>query len=137
MENTNHFFLQCSYYNEQRTTLLNYVAQYQTVTLKLLLYGDVTLPLDINISIFNNVQKYILDTKRFTSNVLIFYQMCCYRARNAMVLNIVIEQTPESHDAQTPSSASRKANFHFTCCHSVHFHLAILPIFLSKILTSY
>ena len=29
------FFLQCSYYNAQRTTLLNYIAQYQAVTLKL------------------------------------------------------------------------------------------------------
>ena len=50
--------------------LLNSVAQYQTVTLKLLLFVDGTLPLytplDINISIFNKVQKYILDTKRFT-----------------------------------------------------------------------
>ena len=68
VENTNHFFLQCSYYNEQRTKLLHSVALYQTVTLKLLhvLFGDGTLPLDINISIFNKVHKDILDTKRFT-----------------------------------------------------------------------
>ena len=43
--------------------LLNSVAQYQIVMLKLLLFGDDTLPRDINISIFNKVQKYILDTK--------------------------------------------------------------------------
>ena len=52
-----------------------------------------------------------------------------------MVFNIVTEQTPESHDAtsaQTPSTASRKANFYFTCCHSVPFHLAILLVFRPK-----
>ena len=46
--------------------LLNSVAQYQTVTLKLLLFGDGTLPRDINMSVFKDVQKYILDIKRFT-----------------------------------------------------------------------
>ena len=54
-----------------------------------------------------------------------------------MVFNIVTEQTLESHDAlsaQTPSTASQKANFHFTC-HSVHFYLAVLLIVLFKNLT--
>ena len=46
--------------------LLNVVARHQTVTLNLLLFGDGTLPRrDMNLFIFNKVQRYIIHTKRF------------------------------------------------------------------------
>ena len=49
------------------------------------------------------------------------------------VFNIVTGQNLENHDAagaQTLPTASQKANFHFICCHSVHFYLVFLHIFV-------
>ena len=65
IEDSQHFFFHCPYYQAPRYDLLNAVSQYQTPTLSILLYGDTTLSNEINRSIFEIVQKFILQTKRF------------------------------------------------------------------------
>ena len=49
-----------------RTTLLNSISQYHNnLTLNILLFGEASLSDDVNKLIFESVQKYIIDTKRF------------------------------------------------------------------------
>ena len=66
IENTYHFFLQCPHYLPQRIELTNAVSQYYTISLDLLLCGNASLSHETNSIIFQKVQKYITDTKRFT-----------------------------------------------------------------------
>ena len=61
----NIFFFHCPYFQDQRNELLNAVLQFQTPSLSLLLYGDISLLLEINKTIFENVQRFIVKTKRF------------------------------------------------------------------------
>ncbi|MES9994044.1 MAG: reverse transcriptase family protein [Candidatus Thiodiazotropha sp.] len=65
IENAQHFFFHCGYFQNQRNLLLNAISAYQTPSLNLLLYGDMSLSLETNINIFIHVQKFILDTNRF------------------------------------------------------------------------
>ena len=65
LENAQHFFFHCPYFQDQRNELLNAVLQFQTPSLSLLLYGDISLSLEINKTIFENVQRFIVKTKRF------------------------------------------------------------------------
>ena len=68
IENADHFFLRCPLYIDQRTELTNSILLYTTMTLNVLLSGDESLPHNLNVAIFDSVQKYILATKRFSSN---------------------------------------------------------------------
>lgn len=65
IENTDHYLMTCQLYRDQRAELINTVSQQTPVTLHILLYGNSMLPLQTNIIIFEAVQKYINDTKRF------------------------------------------------------------------------
>ena len=65
IENTEHFFLYCRYYQDQRDELLSVVTPYQVPTVNLFLYGDTTLSQYTNTIIFESVQKFIIGTKRF------------------------------------------------------------------------
>ena len=65
VEDSQHFFFHCRMYRLQRTELLNTVGQYMNPSLQLLLYGDPSLTLEINIKVFECVNKYLLNTKRF------------------------------------------------------------------------
>ena len=65
VENAQHFFFHCRNYHVPRTQLLNTVSQYQTPSLSLLLYGNDSFSLETNTVIFETVQKFILDSKRF------------------------------------------------------------------------
>ncbi|MES9994334.1 MAG: reverse transcriptase family protein [Candidatus Thiodiazotropha sp.] len=65
IENTEHFFLYCRYYQEQRDELLSVVMPYQIPTVNLFLYGDKNLSQQTNKVIFESVQKFIIGTKRF------------------------------------------------------------------------
>ena len=66
IENANHYFFVCPLYAHQRTILLNSISQYHNhLTLDILLFGEASLPGDDNKLIFETVQKYIIDTKRF------------------------------------------------------------------------
>lgn len=65
VENAEHFFMSCQIYHAQRAELMLTVSQFTFITLQTLLYGNSTLPLHTNSLIFEAVQKYINDTKRF------------------------------------------------------------------------
>ena len=65
IENAQHFFFHCRYYNVQRRELMTTVSLYANPSLKLLLTGDLTLSPVINNIITLKVQKYIIDTHRF------------------------------------------------------------------------
>ena len=72
IENANHYFFVCPLYVHQRTTLLSSISQYHNnLTLNILLFGEAPLSDDVNKLIFESVQKYIIDTKRFW---IIFFQ---------------------------------------------------------------
>ena len=66
LEDAYHFLFVCPLYARQRIILHDSIAQYQfNLTLDLLLFGDLSLSYDANTQIFETVQKYIIDTKRF------------------------------------------------------------------------
>ena len=65
LENAEHFLLKCPIYQQQRVTLTQIISQHCQISSHLLLYGDISLPLEINILVFEAVQKYIQDSKRF------------------------------------------------------------------------
>ena len=66
IEDTQHYFFHCRFYQGPRNTLLNACTTYQNPSLSLLLFGSSTLSLEANIAILEHVHKYILDNKRFT-----------------------------------------------------------------------
>ena len=66
IETTYHFFFSCPYYVQQRLELSTAIRQHRTLTLDLLLFGGPSLSQDINALVFNKVQTYILDTRRFS-----------------------------------------------------------------------
>ena len=63
MRNTS--FFHCGNYQLHRTVLLDAVSQYQNPSLNLLLYGDKALSPEFNTTIFEKVQAFLLQTKRF------------------------------------------------------------------------
>ena len=65
IENAQHFFFHCKYFEVQRRELLNAIFPYVHPSLKLLLTGDSTLSPQINKEITLKVHKYIIDTHRF------------------------------------------------------------------------
>ena len=69
IENSQHFFFHCPYYQQQRNALLNVVSTYHRPTLDLLLYGESSLSYDVNMLIFENIHRYILNCKRFSWDV--------------------------------------------------------------------
>lgn len=64
IEDTQHFFFHCRNFRLQGTELINAISPFCRPTLGLLLYGDKSLPLETIQIIFQNVQKFIIDTKR-------------------------------------------------------------------------
>ena len=65
IENAQHFFFHCTKYLAQRNELINAISPYQYPSLNLFLYGDLSMPQDVNSIIFEKVYKYIVSTKRF------------------------------------------------------------------------
>lgn len=65
IENTNHFFFHCSFYNDQRRELIRCVSQQAIISLDILLLGDNSLSHQSNVQIVEAVHKYISGTKRF------------------------------------------------------------------------
>ena len=59
IENAQHFFFHCKYFEVQRTELLNAISPYVNPSLKLLLNGNSTLSPQINNEITLEVHKYI------------------------------------------------------------------------------
>ena len=65
IENAHHYFFQCDKYRHQRDELYTELAFLPSVTLKILLYGDESRGMNDNIHIFDSVQKFIANSKRF------------------------------------------------------------------------
>ena len=65
IENVEHFFMSCPLYLNQRADLITSISVHTTVSLPIVLHGNGMLSFDINSVIFEAVQKYIKDTKRF------------------------------------------------------------------------
>ena len=65
IENVEHFFMSCPLYFNQRADLITSISVHTTVSLPIVLHGNSMLSFDINSVIFEAVQKYIKDTKRF------------------------------------------------------------------------
>ena len=65
IENAQHFFFYCTFYQARRNELINAVTPYQFSSHNLFLYGDLTLSQEINRTIFYHVDKFITDSKRF------------------------------------------------------------------------
>ena len=66
VESTKHFLLQCTQFNQARIEMLNTLSTVCIPSLNVLLYGDDNLDTHYNKLIFETVQKYISDSKRFT-----------------------------------------------------------------------
>ena len=67
VEYAEHYFLKCSFYRNQRAELIRTVSQFCRVTIAYdcLLRGNRDLPYQRNVRIFEAVQAYIKDSKRF------------------------------------------------------------------------
>ena len=65
IENAQHFFFHCTFYQAQRNELINAVSPYQQPSLNLFLFGDLSLSQEINKMIFEHVYKFITNSKRF------------------------------------------------------------------------
>ena len=66
IESSHHYFFVCSRYQRIRNQLFTSVSQICPITLKNLLFGDETLSHESNTEIFNAVQRFITESKRFT-----------------------------------------------------------------------
>ena len=65
IENAQHFFFHCRYYEVQRREVMFAVSPYLNPSFKLLLNNDSNLSPEINSTIFLKVHKYSIDTRRF------------------------------------------------------------------------
>ena len=65
IESNQHYFFECKLYLLIRNTLVQKLSDITTVNLKTILYGNENLSFYNNEIIFNEVHKYILDSKRF------------------------------------------------------------------------
>ena len=65
VETTNHFLLECPQYIQARRDMITTLSTFCVPSLNNLLYGDSNLNNDHNKLLFQTVQKYISDTKRF------------------------------------------------------------------------
>ena len=70
VENADHFLMKCHNYQAQRVELVRAVSQHTSVTLQTLLFGDNSLPMNINIEFFEAVQtNYELAFSHFFSDI--------------------------------------------------------------------
>ena len=60
-----HYFLRCPLYNNIRDTLFNTVNEHTACNINTLLFGDPTLSIDVNKTIFDAVHSFIHDSERF------------------------------------------------------------------------
>ena len=65
LKNTFHFMFECDNYSEHRRIMNIKLTDFGNLSLNDLLFGDESLSIDQNTSIFNAVQSYITSTNRF------------------------------------------------------------------------
>ena len=64
-ENASHYFFECTLYTNERIQLFTELRCFHPLNCELLLFGNLNLTHEENISIVSAVHKYILNTKRF------------------------------------------------------------------------
>ena len=65
LKNADHFLMKCHNNQAQRVKLIPALSQHTSVTLHTLLFGNDSLPININIEFFEAMQTYVVNTKRF------------------------------------------------------------------------
>ena len=65
IENAYHYIFECPLYTQQRLSLFNSLSLHHNLSLNFVLFGETSLSDESNASLFEKVQKYIIDTKRF------------------------------------------------------------------------
>ena len=65
VENAQHYFLECPFFNENRISLFNQIGELTIINTNILLYGNAELNMDENKRVFDAVHEYIISTKRF------------------------------------------------------------------------
>ena len=69
VEDTHHYLLTCPLYHTQRSSLIDVLSPITHINLKIILFGNGTLPDEVNRQIFHHVQTYISKTKRFNNQI--------------------------------------------------------------------
>ena len=67
VEDADHYFFNCSNYNNERDALLRATWDFLPLNIYILLFGDENLTAEENTIIFTAVQTFIKDTRRFTN----------------------------------------------------------------------
>ena len=67
IENAEHYFFRCPKYVNERITMFRETHSFHPLNLNKLLTGDSNLTIENNAKIFEAVQKYIKNTKRFSN----------------------------------------------------------------------
>ena len=65
IEDSTHFLFHCALYNEPRQIMMNKLLDLPPLSTEMLLFGDINLEFEQNQIIFNAVQTFLNDTKRF------------------------------------------------------------------------
>ena len=65
IENEYHYIFECPLYTQQRLSLFNSLSLHHNLSINLVLFGETSLSDESNALLFEKVQKYIIDTKRF------------------------------------------------------------------------
>ena len=68
IEDCFHYFFQCPLYNVERQRLIFNVEQLCNVSLNVVLYGNESLSIDENLTLFQHVECYIHETNRFATS---------------------------------------------------------------------
>ena len=94
LENAQHFFFHCPYFQDQRNELLNAVLQFQTPSLSLLLYGDISLSLEINKQYLKMFKGLLLRQNIFNERLHIHDCVCDVRI---LLVELFCSLAPLSH----------------------------------------
>ena len=66
VENNSHFLLECRLYTQHRQSMLNKLQVLPTITTDFLLYGDYNLTFEQNKVVFEAVQEFLKESRRFS-----------------------------------------------------------------------
>ena len=65
MENAEHYFFECENYRDSRLIMFRNIHNYHPMILNTISFGKSTLHDDDNVLLFQAVQQYIKDTRRY------------------------------------------------------------------------
>ena len=91
LENAQHLLSQCPYFQDQRNELLNAVLQFQTPSLRGLLYGDISLSLELNKTILKMFKGLLLRQNFFNEKLNIQDCIWIKRMRQFWKQNLLVK----------------------------------------------